>query len=143
MNVALIILAAIAVSWTFAYHRLPAIAWTIAAAAGMGLLTAYSGWSSSTLGALWVLLIVGAVLRNPTPLRRTLLSEPLLTLFRRILPQVSQTEQEALDAGTVWWDGDLFSGKPDWNKLLAYPEADAERGGARLPRRPGRGAVPR
>src|SRR5262249_33764168 len=35
--------------------------------------------------------------------------------------QVSQTEQEALDAGTVWWDGDLFSGKPDWHKLLAYP----------------------
>ncbi len=37
-----------------------------------------------------------------------------------MLPQISQTEQEALDAGTVWWDSDLFSGKPDWNKLLAY-----------------------
>ena len=36
---------------------------------------------------------------------------------------MSQTEQEALDAGTVWWDGELFSGKPDWNKLLAYPQA--------------------
>ncbi len=122
MNVALIILAAIAVSWTFAYHRLPAIAWTIAAAAGMGLLTAYSGWSSSTLGALWVLLIVGAVLGNPTPLRRHVVSRPLLTLFRRILPQISQTEQEALDAGTVWWDGELFSGNPDWNRLLSFPK---------------------
>jgi acyl-CoA dehydrogenase len=46
----------------------------------------------------------------------------VLKIFRNILPQVSQTEQEALDAGTVWWDGDLFSGKPDWNKLLAYPK---------------------
>ena len=31
-------------------------------------------------------------------------------------------EQEALDAGTVWWDGELFGGHPDWNKLLAYPK---------------------
>jgi len=122
MNVLLIILAAIAVSWTFAYHRLPAIAWTIAAATGMGLLTAYSGWSSSLLTALWMVLVVGAVLGNPTPLRRHIISRPLLTLFRRILPQISQTEQEALDAGTVWWDGELFSGNPDWNRLLSYPK---------------------
>ena len=54
-------------------------------------------------------------------LRRMLVSDPLLGWFKRVLPQVSQTEQEALDAGTVWWDGDLFSGRPDWNKLLAVP----------------------
>ena len=34
---------------------------------------------------------------------------------------MSQTEKEAIDAGTVWWDADLFSGKPDWEKLLAIP----------------------
>ena len=43
----------------------------------------------------------------------------LLALFRKILPQISQTEQEALDAGSVWWDGELFSGKPDWERLLS------------------------
>ncbi|MFP5341184.1 MAG: acyl-CoA dehydrogenase family protein, partial [Gammaproteobacteria bacterium] len=45
------------------------------------------------------------------------ISDPLLVWFRKVMPQVSQTEQEALDAGTVWWDGELFSGNPDWNKL--------------------------
>jgi acyl-CoA dehydrogenase len=65
--------------------------------------------------------IIGTVLLVPS-LRRALVSNPVLKIFRNILPQVSQTEQEALDAGTVWWDGDLFSGKPDWNKLLAYPK---------------------
>ncbi len=65
--------------------------------------------------------IIGAILFVP-PLRRSLVSNRVLKIFRKILPQVSQTEQEALDAGTVWWDGDLFSGKPDWNKLLAYPK---------------------
>ncbi len=65
--------------------------------------------------------VVGTILFIP-PLRRALISNRVLKIFRKILPQVSQTEQEALDAGTVWWDGDLFSGKPDWNKLLAYPK---------------------
>ena len=56
------------------------------------------------------------------PLRRMLISDPLLAIYRRILPPMSQTEQEALDAGTVWWDGELFSGKPDWAKLVAFPQ---------------------
>ncbi|TFH09349.1 MAG: acyl-CoA dehydrogenase [Nitrosomonadales bacterium] len=56
------------------------------------------------------------------PLRYIFISRPLLKIYRKILPQVSQTEQEALDAGTVWWDGELFSGKPDWNTLLSYPK---------------------
>ncbi len=121
MNVLLSILATIAVVLTLAYHRLPALAWTMAAAIGMGLLTAYSGWPQPLLAALWVAFIAVALLGNPTPVRRALVSRPLLGLFRKILPQVSQTEQEALDAGTVWWESDLFSGNPDWNKLLSFP----------------------
>ncbi len=68
-----------------------------------------------------LILAAGAVFFVP-PVRRTLISNHLLKVFRKILPRISQTEQEALDAGTVWWDGDLFSGRPDWNKLLAYPK---------------------
>jgi acyl-CoA dehydrogenase len=63
----------------------------------------------------FVVLIIGIPF-----LRRLLVSGFILNIFRKILPQVSQTEQEALDAGTVWWDGELFSGHPNWQKLLAY-----------------------
>jgi acyl-CoA dehydrogenase len=38
-----------------------------------------------------------------------------------MLPPLSRTEREALEAGTVWWDGELFTGKPDWDRLLAMP----------------------
>src|SRR5215472_4611644 len=55
------------------------------------------------------------------PLRRQLVSRLVLRWYRNQLPAMSQTEREAIDAGTVWWDGDLFSGHPDWNKLLAVP----------------------
>ena len=68
-----------------------------------------------------LLILIGVVLFVPT-LRRLIVSNTVLNVFRKMLPQISQTEQEALDAGTVWWEGDLFSGKPDWNKLLSYPK---------------------
>ena len=70
---------------------------------------------------LLVIAVAGLVLMVPA-LRRTIITNQILKIFRKMLPQISQTEQEALDAGTVWWEGDLFSGKPDWNKLLAYPK---------------------
>jgi len=56
-----------------------------------------------------------------TPLRRLLISDRLYSLFRKALPTVSDTEQEALDAGTVWWDAEIFSGRPRWRKLLKMP----------------------
>jgi acyl-CoA dehydrogenase len=57
-------------------------------------------------------------LLNLKPLRRALISGPFLGSYRRLLPSMSQTEKEALDAGTVWWDGELFTGAPRWEKLL-------------------------
>jgi acyl-CoA dehydrogenase len=70
---------------------------------------------------LWALFAIAVILTLPV-VRRVAISAPLLAQFRKILPPVSQTEQEALDAGTVWWDGELFSGQPDWAKLRAYPK---------------------
>ncbi|MDO5667859.1 MAG: acyl-CoA dehydrogenase [Alcaligenaceae bacterium] len=55
-------------------------------------------------------------------IRRPLLSKPILKTFKKILPTMSQTERDALESGTVWWEGELFSGRPEWNKLLAYPK---------------------
>ncbi len=74
--------------------------------------------------ALFLILLVAVVvaLFMVPFLRRNIISNLTLRLFRKLLPQISQTEQEALDAGTVWWEGDLFSGKPDWNKLAAFPK---------------------
>ncbi|HEX8987068.1 MAG TPA: acyl-CoA dehydrogenase [Rhodocyclaceae bacterium] len=72
---------------------------------------------------MWILAlvaVVAAVLFVP-PLRRAVVTGPVFALYKQILPPMSQTEKEALEAGTVWWDGELFSGKPDWSKLLAYP----------------------
>jgi acyl-CoA dehydrogenase len=55
--------------------------------------------------------------------RRDFISKPLFRWARGVLPQLSQTEREAIEAGEVWWDADLFSGNPDWTKLLNFPPA--------------------
>ena len=68
-----------------------------------------------------VFLVIAAAVNIPF-IRRKLLTDRVLALYRRILPDMSQTEKEAIDAGTVWWDGDLFSGRPDFDKLLSVPE---------------------
>jgi len=76
---------------------------------------------------LWVVFIPHLLL-NVRPLRRSLISRRFLRVYKRMLPPMSTTEREALEAGTVWWDGELFSGGPDWNKLLSakVPKLTAE-----------------
>ncbi|PLY15921.1 MAG: acyl-CoA dehydrogenase [Sedimenticola sp.] len=58
---------------------------------------------------------------GPEKIRKRFITKPLLTQFRRVLPPMSDTEQEALNAGTVWWDAELFHGKPRWEKLMDMP----------------------
>ena len=58
-----------------------------------------------------------------TSLRRDWLSRPIFRWARRVLPSLSATEREAIEAGDVWWDADLFTGNPDWAKLLQAPPA--------------------
>jgi acyl-CoA dehydrogenase len=71
---------------------------------------------------LFLILAVLTVVALTVPaIRRPLLSAPLFASYRRILPQMSETERAALEAGTVWWEGELFRGKPDWQRLLDYP----------------------
>jgi acyl-CoA dehydrogenase len=72
--------------------------------------------------ALGVLGIAGGLVLGLPPLRRALLTRPLFATYRRILPSMSETERAALEAGTVWWEGELFRGRPDWQRLLDYPQ---------------------
>jgi acyl-CoA dehydrogenase len=76
------------------------------------------GWAALALTLAFVVL---AIPGNLPVLRRKLVSDAVLSAFRKLLPPMSQTERDAIEAGTVWWDGELFSGRPDWQRLLATP----------------------
>jgi acyl-CoA dehydrogenase len=115
--------AAAAVAWALAYHRANGLAWSLALAVGVAALHVYGVVSPTGVVALWVAVALFAAFTIVLPLRSAVVTRPLFGLYKKVLPQISQTEQEALDAGSIWWDADLFTGKPDWKKLLAYPQA--------------------
>jgi acyl-CoA dehydrogenase len=55
--------------------------------------------------------------------RRDWITKPIFRLAQHALPKLSDTEREAIEAGDVWWDAELFTGNPDWKKLLAFAPA--------------------
>ncbi len=71
-----------------------------------------------TLSPVWAVFVTAVLLLTVPAIRRKLVSKPIMRLFRSILPPISTTEREALEAGSVWWEAELFSGKPNWKTLL-------------------------
>jgi len=104
-----------------AYRRSTLPVWTGAAAI---LLLAVQLTGNGLAPVPWLVLAVIAVLLNLKPLRRAVLSKPLLGWFKSVLPPMSSTEKDAIDAGTVWWDAELFSGRPNWTTLLRTPRSE-------------------
>jgi acyl-CoA dehydrogenase len=88
---------------------------------GLGLLAGTTG----CLGFIILVILLAApnaIIAMPD-LRRTHISSRLLPIFRKIMPKMSDTERSAISAGTVWWDAELFSGSPNWARLLATKPA--------------------
>jgi acyl-CoA dehydrogenase len=105
---------------TLAYQRVSLGRSTAIAAAALVAYSVLGGGGLLWTLILWVLL-AGMIALNLTDLRRERVTRPLLKIYRRMLPSMSRTEREALEAGTVWWEGELFAGVPRWQKLLGAP----------------------
>lgn len=112
------ILATVVLLGALFYHRvslfissLILLAWT----AALGVAGLWSAW---VLVPLTIILVPF----NFAPMRKSMISAPVFRGFRKVMPPMSRTEKEAIDAGTTWWEGDLFQGKPDWKKLHNYPQ---------------------
>ena len=103
-----------------AYQRIDLRTSTIAS--GLALL-AYTVFGNGSW--LWLLLLWAAfgamTVLNLVEFRREKLTKPLLAIYRKMLPSMSDTEREALEAGNVGWDGELFSGMPEWDRLMSFP----------------------
>ena len=105
-----VLVAAIA---ALAYNRASLTMFTAAIAIILAIGTALD--VVSTLG--WVVFLLVALPLNIASVRQQYLTKPLLKLYRKIMPEMSSTEKEAIDAGTTWWESDLFRGNPDWHKF--------------------------
>lgn len=117
----LITLATIAGAGVLLVRQASILIWTMAFTLYTALMFRYAslGFLSKTL---FVLIEAGFLFCAITPLRRYFISCSLFKLISKAMPVMSSTEREALEAGTVSWEGDLFSGDPDFSKLLSSPK---------------------
>jgi acyl-CoA dehydrogenase len=121
MSIAAPFLALFLIGAIAAYHRLRLAVWVALSATALvacWLLDA-SATATSVAGALLALVAVPLLLPQ---IRLPLVTRPLLGFYTKILPPLTETERVVLEAGTVGWEGQLFSGKPDWNVLLSQPK---------------------
>jgi acyl-CoA dehydrogenase len=110
----------IGVPITLAYRRMDLRTSTAVLGVLLSVYTFLGDGSSFWKFILWVL-FAGLAFLNVENLRRDLLTRRMIDGYRRMLPRMSKTEQDALEAGNVWWDGELFTGMPDWRKLQRLP----------------------
>lgn len=103
------------------YRRLSLLAGSLLLAVMLVVWSLWGGAGGFAQLVVWGLFIVIAVPLNVISLRRGWLTDPLFERFRKIMPAMSDTEREALEAGSVWWDGELFSGMPKWSLLMETP----------------------
>jgi acyl-CoA dehydrogenase len=103
-----------------AYNRIDLRTSTIATGITLLAYTIFGSGGFFWLLILWLLFGV-MVLPNLVDFRREKITQPLLEVYRTMLPTMSDTEREALEAGNIWWDGELFSGMPDWGRLMSCP----------------------
>ncbi len=79
-------------------------------------------FTDSGLATLFALIATAALaLLSQRGWRARTLTRPVFTLYKQLLPDMSDTEKTALKAGTVWWEGSLFAGQPDWQALAQHP----------------------
>ncbi len=108
-------------TWVLSFNRASLKVWSVAY---LGYLLLFAVFSPFSLVALVILLLLWCVIFLPLlirPLRCYLLSRYIFTIYRRIMPKLSATEKEALEAGDVGFERDIFSGMPDWFKLQQTP----------------------
>jgi len=116
------LLAALVVLIILAFYRASITSWVLAIIVMVPVIAITARFSDNVLMVIGAALILFIVLFGIPFMRRNVISALVFKIFKKVLPQISATEQEAIDAGTVWWDGELFSGNPDWDKLHAFPK---------------------
>lgn len=116
----LIVAVAVLTAWILAFVGAPLWAWTLGAAVLLGALALAGAWAPPLLFGVALLFVAAAAVLNLVPLRRALISRGAFAFFKRVLPEMSSTEREVLEAGDVWFEAELFRGRPDWQKLLSF-----------------------
>lgn len=110
-----------------AVKRASLAVWGTMAIAWLLFLTFADVISSAAAVIAWIVMTLACTVLLVKPIRRRLITKYVLAFYQRVMPKMSHTEKEALSAGSVSWEGDLFTGDPDWDKLFEIQPAKLTR----------------
>jgi acyl-CoA dehydrogenase len=115
LSLLILIIASLLLFGVLAYCKAPILLWTVAVFGGLIAVGAsfklhFPNWIWLGLGLVFLVL-------NVPMLRRLFFTNWAFGLFKKVMPPLSSTEEEAINAGTVWWESEFFSGKPNWGRL--------------------------
>ncbi len=117
------VLILLAVLLGLAYFQTPLIIWTVILGLAVLLVTLLGSLGFVSLAITWIIYLAMTLLATLKQWRLKYISQPFIRALQKKMPTMSETEREALEAGDVWWEKDLFCGRPQWQKLLAMPQA--------------------
>ena len=120
MNILLLLGALFALLYAIARHQIPLRTLALITLLFLVIFTLAGGFSFFWGLIFWIGFLVPAVLLGLPHVRQQFLSRPLLQRIRRVLPAMSETERDAIEAGSIWWESELFRGAPDWKLLQNY-----------------------
>ena len=120
MNIIIFIVAFFALIFAIARFNPAFKTVAIIVAAFLAIFTFAGGFSAIAAVIVWMLFLIPAILLGSKQIRKQYLSIPLLKRIKKVLPPMSETERDAIEAGTVWWESELFRGAPDWSRLQSY-----------------------
>ena len=121
MNILILLLGFLAFLYVVARRQIPPRSLAVITGLFLAVYTLAGGFSLFWGVLVWTVYALPTLLFGLSGLRQQWLSNPLLARIRKVLPPMSETERAAIEAGTVWWEAELFRGNPDWQKLQAYP----------------------
>ena len=120
MNILVLLAAVLILFYTIARHQVPFRTLALGSAAFLLIFTLAGGFSLFWGLLVWIAFLLPTLLLGMPQLRMQWISRPLLKRISKVLPPMSETERAAIEAGTVWWEAELFRGNPDWSLLQGY-----------------------
>ena len=127
MNILVLLGALSVLFYTIARHQVPFRTLALISTLFLVVYTLFGGFNLFWGLLFWTAFLLPAMLLGLPQLRLQWLSRPLLRRISKVLPPMSETERDAIEAGSVWWESELFRGNPDWSLLQGYrlPELSA------------------
>lgn len=118
MSLLLLFVLLIASAWFLAYYGAGSKLWSAFCLIWAGIILSLQGAAVWLWVLVGIILLVPIIIVNVQSLRSSMITAPIFKMFKAVLPSMSSTEREALEAGEIWWDAEMFRGRPEWKKLL-------------------------